>query len=642
VEVNPTSGSSTGGHNSITVDIDTTGLSEGSHTCDITISSNGGGGTFDFGVNIICEPVLCTDPDPPSNDFGSLPEGQTRDWTFDITNSGAGTLTWSVSDNKDWITVTPTSGSTTTETDTVTVTIDTTGLGGITYTGTITVNSNDGSKQGTITVYVPEKEPDIWIDPTFLDLTLPTNTIQDYTMRIGNDGEAPLTYVISDTNTLTATATSAQFELSLETAVVALVKPHVHTAKLKPPASITYPISWIPHEISYDDGTAEDAYAWTLAGGRWAVRFTPLSYPADLDIARICLWENWPDVDHETFAVEVYDDDGAGGSPGTLLGTVTTTATAWGWHDVDLSGLGITVTSGDFYIAYKQLTDFPNCEGLCIDETDPQGRSWDNYDGEEWTNDPSENPGNWMIRCVVDRPEGSSWLDEIPKSGSVPPGGYDEITVTIDTTGLPEGDYSANIVIANNDPDEDPTIVPVDLTVTGLKVDLEITAKWLCWPDNCTICYNVTNIGDGTAPACHNTTLYVDGVEVAHDHVPVDLAPGESYTGYFDGYTWTYTPPSDNITVCADNNETLDELDEDNNCLTNIWMCGDVNCDGKVTMSDVRKVFNRYLDPNYPLDLPWAADVNGDGKVTMSDVRKVFNRYLDPGYGLNCCCEGVG
>ena len=174
-----------------------------------------------------------------------------------------------------------------------------------------------------------------------------------------------------------------------------------------------------------------------------------------------------------------------------------------------------------------------------------------------------------------------------------------------------------------------------------LKPDLVITDEWLCWPDNCTICYNVTNIGEGTAPACHNTTLYVDGVAVAHDHVPVDLAPGESYSGCFDDYIWAYTPPSDNITVCADNNETLDELDEDNNCLTNIWMCGDVNGDGEVTMSDVRKVFNRYLDPSYPLDLPWAADVYCDGEVTMSDVRKVFNRYLDPEYELNCCCKVV-
>ena len=169
------------------------------------------------------------------------------------------------------------------------------------------------------------------------------------------------------------------------------------------------------------------------------------------------------------------------------------------------------------------------------------------------------------------------------------------------------------------------------------EADLVISEIWK-YMDNCTICYNVTNTGTGTAPADHNTALYVDDEEVAHDHVPVDLSPGESYIGCFDGYTWAYTPPSDDITVCADNNETLVELDETNNCLTNIWMCGDVNCDGKVTMSDVRKVFNRYLDPSYPLDLPWAADVNCDGKESMSDVRKVFNRYLDPGYDLNCCC----
>jgi hypothetical protein len=126
----------------------------------------------------------------------------------------------------------------------------------------------------------------------------------------------------------------------------------------------------------------------------------------------------------------------------------------------------------------------------------------------------------------------------------------------------------------------------VHATLTPLPIcpDLVITGKWLCWPDNCTICYNVTNTGDGTAPAGHNTALYVDGVAVAHDHVPVDLAPEESYIGCFGGYTWTYTPPSDNITVCADNNESLNELDEDNNCLTNIWMCGDVNGDEVVDM----------------------------------------------------------
>lgn len=61
--------------------------------------------------------------------------------------------------------------------------------------------------------------------------------------------------------------------------------------------------------------------------------------------------------------------------------------------------------------------------------------------------------------------EDCPWLNVSPASGSVAPADSDEITVTIDTSGLAEGDYSAEIVIANNDPDENPVIVPVTLHV---------------------------------------------------------------------------------------------------------------------------------------------------------------------------------
>jgi len=47
------------------------------------------------------------------------------------------------------------------------------------------------------------------------------------------------------------------------------------------------------------------------------------------------------------------------------------------------------------------------------------------------------------------------------------------------------------------------------LIVQRGEPDLVIADKWVCWPDNCTICYNVTNIGTGTAPACHNTQRYM-------------------------------------------------------------------------------------------------------------------------------------
>ncbi len=106
-------------------------------------------------------PALCTNPDPPDHDFGDVPEGQIRTWTFDITNCGnqSSPLTWGVGDDQGWLSETPTSGSTTTETDTVTVRVDTAGLSKGLHTGMIMVTSNGGNKDGTITVNVTAPLP---------------------------------------------------------------------------------------------------------------------------------------------------------------------------------------------------------------------------------------------------------------------------------------------------------------------------------------------------------------------------------------------------------------------------------------------------------------------------------------------------
>ncbi len=56
--IDPASGSSTGEHDVITVTIDTTGLSEGTHMCDISIASNGGSGIFAIEVNIILSDTI--------------------------------------------------------------------------------------------------------------------------------------------------------------------------------------------------------------------------------------------------------------------------------------------------------------------------------------------------------------------------------------------------------------------------------------------------------------------------------------------------------------------------------------------------------------------------------------------------------
>jgi hypothetical protein len=58
------------------------------------------------------------------------------------------------------------------------------------------------------------------------------------------------------------------------------------------------------------------------------------------------------------------------------------------------------------------------------------------------------------------------WLSESPSMGTVGPGETVYVDVEFDATGLALGTYTADIIISNNDPDEDPVIVPVTMEVT--------------------------------------------------------------------------------------------------------------------------------------------------------------------------------
>ena len=136
-------------------------------------------------------PALCTNPDPPSHNFGDVLEGQTKSWAFDVTNCGTGTLGWTASDDQSWIKVTPASGSTTTEADEVTVDIDTTGLSVGTHTGQVTIDAGaSGSKIGMITVTVVDVS-DTAPPSAVADLTATNPTSTTLTLRWtapGDDG----------------------------------------------------------------------------------------------------------------------------------------------------------------------------------------------------------------------------------------------------------------------------------------------------------------------------------------------------------------------------------------------------------------------------------------------------------------------
>jgi len=146
VTVFPTSGVSNGEHVPITVTVSTIGLDNGFHSCDILITSNGGDGIFNVTLTVIhaTHPVLAYNPQ--SYDFGMVPQDQTKTTSFDIWNGGNGTLNYTFSVDKNWVSVAPVTGSSGGEHDPIAVSIITNGLINHTeYYCEIQIQSNGGN-----------------------------------------------------------------------------------------------------------------------------------------------------------------------------------------------------------------------------------------------------------------------------------------------------------------------------------------------------------------------------------------------------------------------------------------------------------------------------------------------------------------
>jgi len=201
----------TGNSNSATkiVNITTTDLAPDTYTGTITVSStNADNSPRTLSVSytvteIPASPHIALDPSTlsfTSIENGSLPSSK----TFVITNSGGGTLNWSVSENIDWLSVeSPLTGNSNSATRTVNIT--TTGLDPDTYIGTVTVSStNADNSPRTLSVSYTVTEtavsPHIVLNPT----TLSFNTIQNgslpsnETFTITNNGGGTLNWSISE------------------------------------------------------------------------------------------------------------------------------------------------------------------------------------------------------------------------------------------------------------------------------------------------------------------------------------------------------------------------------------------------------------------------------------------------------------
>jgi len=163
ITINPSSGSSTGEHDTISVNVINTENMNGYYSGTITITSNGGSGSVFVDITIVppTNPILSYNP--TELHFGTNPQGWTGSLTFEIWNSGIGTLTYTLSEGISWITLSQTSGSSTGEHDSITVNvINTENMNGY-YSGYISISSNGGSGSVFVDITI-NTAPTITID----------------------------------------------------------------------------------------------------------------------------------------------------------------------------------------------------------------------------------------------------------------------------------------------------------------------------------------------------------------------------------------------------------------------------------------------------------------------------------------------
>ncbi len=174
--------------------------------------------------------------------------------------------------------------------------------------------------------------------------------------------------------------------------------------------------------LYYDDGMENGAYYWS-PGIRVAVRFTPTSYPATLKEAQFRIGSvssSYP----KTFNYYIYDGSASG--PSSVLASGSTTIRRDGWHVVDVSGHGVTVSSGDFFLAIG----LPDSDLVWYyDSTSPiDGRSWDyNAGWSQWTGN------DYMFRATVAGADYSTSFDRVNN------------VVGIDLNSPPVGDYTIRV-----------------------------------------------------------------------------------------------------------------------------------------------------------------------------------------------------
>lgn len=127
-------------------------------------------------------------------DFGS---NQTTASLIISNGSGINSINWTAAKNVNWLSLSQTSGTVSTASNTITLTIDRTGLSFGNYSTNVTVTSNGGNKDVSVTMTVANPNaPQLTVNPIVLDLG---SSLSQSTFSIRNSGTGKLSWTANTT-----------------------------------------------------------------------------------------------------------------------------------------------------------------------------------------------------------------------------------------------------------------------------------------------------------------------------------------------------------------------------------------------------------------------------------------------------------
>jgi uncharacterized repeat protein (TIGR01451 family) len=251
----------------------------------------------------------------------------------------------------------------------------------------------------------------------------------------------------------------------------------------------------------YDDGGAENGYSGNpglVSNYQATQQFTPASYPFAYNTVCVGLVSlGGPNLD---FNIQVLDDDGPAGGPGTPLGSVPVSAAGipgglpCAFYAFDISSMGLNIPSGNVWIGvnWNPMT-FPS-RFLCADESPatPLHPGFVNFNlGGGWQATQTVFPA---YRAKLVRAQGAPIVQDadlsILKTGLESPPGTVTFTITVTNNGPAD---ATGVVVTDTLPEPQLTYVSDDCGGTN-------TPPWT---------WNVGALLNGASATCNITMTVV-------------------------------------------------------------------------------------------------------------------------------------